>query len=289
MGGSLRNIRFEETTVEIRSVERIPRVLVRWRLKRTSQNLTNLKFFIYRGVSPEDLSLVNSEGIFHDELYEFMDYTAILRDLSKTYYYQVQAKEMNGDTVLQTFNSNLETWGQEPDLVALYVIEEHLFLYRYTSAGMPAFIYKKKSEGERCPECWDPVLKKITKSTCKTCTGTGFTGGYYKPIEAWMGFNVNPKISQITDWGVKQIDQTDVEFTDYPELHIGDVILELKEFKFWKVSNVRFTLKGGAIMTQIARVSAVNRSDIEYTIEVDQGRRDDLLALLEERTNETEF
>ena len=42
-------------------------------------------------------------------------------------------------------------------------------------------------------------------------------------------------------------------------------------------------------MTQIARVSAVNRSDIEYTIDVDQERRDALLALLEERTNEPEF
>ena len=289
MAGSLRNIRFEEVSVEIRSVERIPRVLVRWQLKRTSQNLSNLKFFIYRGESPEDLSLVNAEGIDHDELYEFMDYTAKLRDITKTYYYQVQAKEMSGDVVLQTFSSSLETWRQEPDLVALYVIEEHLFLYRYTSAGMPAFIYKKKGEGERCPECWDPVMKKVTKSTCKTCTGTGFTGGYYKPIEAWMGFNVNPKISQIADWGVKQVDQTDVEFTDYPELHIGDVILELKEFKFWKVSNVRFTLKGGATMTQIARVSAVNRSDIEYTIDVDQGRRVVLLELLEGRTNEPEF
>lgn len=289
MAGRLRNIRFEEMSVEIRSVERIPRVLVKWKLKRTSQNLTNLKFFIYRGESSEELTAVNSVGIDYDELYEFMDYTANLRDLTKIYHYQVQAKEMSGDTVLQTFYSDMETWRQEPDLVALYVIEEHLFLYRHTSAGMPAFIYKSKSEGERCPECWDPVLKKVTKSTCVTCKGTGFVGGYYKPIEAWMGFNVNIKAEQIADWGIKQIDQTDVEFTDYPELSVGDVILELKEYKFWKISNVRFTLKGGAVMTQIARISAVNRSDIEYSIDADQGRREALLDLLEERTNETEF
>lgn len=289
MAGNLRNIRFEEMSVEIRSVERIPRVLVRWTLKRTSQNLSNLKFFIYRGESPEDLSLVNAEGIGHNELYEFLDYTASLRDLRKNYHYQVQAKEMSGDVVLQTFYSDIETWQQEPDLVALYIIEEHLFLYRYTSAGMPVFIYKKKREGARCPDCWDPILKKVTKSNCVTCKGTGFLEGYYKPIEGWMGFGLNMDASQLTEWGVKQIDQTDIEFTDYPELSIGDVILELKEFKFWKISNLRSNMKGGAIMTQIARVSAVNRSDIEYTIEVDQGRRGELLALLEERTNEPEF
>lgn len=289
MAGKLRKIQIEDVSVEIRSIEKLPRVLVRWKLKRTSQNLTNLKFFIYRGESPEDLSLVNSVGIDYDEPYEFMDYTANLRDLRKIYHYKVVAAEMSGDTRLQTFESAVETWSQEPDLVALYVIEEHLFLYRYTSAGMPAFIYKKKKEGKRCPECWDPVMKKVTKSTCGTCKGTGFVDGYYKLIEAWMGFNVNIKAAQIADWGVKQIDQTDIEFTDYPELSIGDVILDLKEFKFWKISNVRFTLKGGAIMTQIARVSAVNRSDIEYTLGVDQERRDTLLQLLEERTHEPEF
>lgn len=285
----LRNIEIEDASVEIRSVEKIPRVLVRWKLKRTSQDLTNLKFSIYRGESPEDLTRVNAEGIDHDELYEYMDYTANLLDLRKVYYYQVQGHEMSGDTILQTFKSKVETWSQEPDLVALYVIEEHLFLYRWTSAGMPAFIYKKKKEGLRCPECWDPILKKVTKSNCSTCNGTGFVGGYYKPIEAWMGFNVDIKIAQIADWGVKQIDQTDVEFTDYPELSIGDIILDLKDFKYWKIANVRFSVKGGAIMTQVARVSAINRSDIEYSLTVDQDRRDSLLSLLEERTHEPEF
>ena len=267
----------------------MPRVLVRWKLKRTSQDLKDLKFFIYRGESPEDLTQINAVGIDYDDPYEYMDYTSNLRDLRKLYYYQVKAAEMSGNTVLQTFDSKVETWSQEPDLTALYVIEEHMFLYRWTSAGMPAFIYKKRREGPRCPECWDPVLKRVTKSNCSTCKGTGFTEGYYKPIEAWMGFNVDVKAAQVADWGIKQIDQTDIEFIDYPELSIGDIILDLKGFKYWKIANVRFTLKGGAIMTQVARVSAINRSDIEYSIDVNQINRDFLLNLLEERTKESEF
>lgn len=289
MPGSLRKIRFEEALAEVKSVEHISRVLIRWELRRTSQDLEDLKFFIYRGESPEDLVRLNGEGIDHDELYEYMDYTGHLFNLRKTYYYRVDAVEFDGTTEVQTFSSDIFTWDGDLDLVGTYVVEEHLFLYRYTSAGTPAFIYKKKKEGARCPECWDPILKKVTKSTCTTCRGTGFTGGYYKPIDAWMGFNPSPKISSIADWGEKQVNQTDIEFTDYPILNVGDVVLELKTHKFWKIDNVRYSEKGRVIMTQIARASAVNRSDIEYSIEAPEDRRTALLDLLEEKRKELEF
>ena len=289
MPGNLRKIRFASALAEIKSIEHIPRVLIRWELMKTSQNLSNLKFFIYRGESPEDLTRLNGYGIDHDELYEYMDYTGSLFDLRKLYYYRVDAVEFSGSVEVQTFSSEVFTWDGKLDLVGAYVVEEHLFLYRHTSAGTPAFIYKKKKEGARCPDCWDPILKKVTKSNCTTCRGTGFLGGYYKPIDAWMGFNPSPKVSSIADWGEKQINQTDIEFTDYPVLNIGDLVLELKTHKYWKIDNVRHTEKGRVIMTQIARASAVNRSDIEYSIEVPEERRTALLNDMEEKRKELEF
>ena len=287
----LRNIRFEHISAEIKSIEKVPRVLIRWELKKTTQNLKNLKFFVFRGATEEELVQLNGQGIPHDQLCEYMDYTASLIDLRKVYYYQVRAVEFTPDglTAIQSFDSEITSWTGELDLVGLYVVEEHLFLYRYTSAGTPAFIYKKMREGTRCPDCWDPVLKRVTKSSCATCNGTGWVGGYYEPIDAWMGFHPSPKISSIADWGERQINQTDVEFTDYPILNIGDVILEIKTHKFWKIENVRHTEKGRVIMTQVARLSAVNRSDIEYQIPVPEDRRSGLIRLMDEKRLEVEF
>jgi hypothetical protein len=45
----LKNIRFKSLSVMVLSIEHTSRVLVRWQLEPTAQNLRNLKFFVDRG------------------------------------------------------------------------------------------------------------------------------------------------------------------------------------------------------------------------------------------------
>lgn len=288
MAGVLKNIKFKDVTVQVLGIEHGARVLVTWELEPTAQRLNNLKFFVDRGESPAELQQLNAEGLPATGLKEFLDQTANLIDLNKVYYYRVRAVEFQGTTPVQTFNSEPETWDGDLDLVGLYVVDEHIFAHRWVH-GVPAMVFKKKKDAAVCPECWDSVMKRVTKSNCKTCFGTGKLGGYYAPIEVWMTFEPDPKIEQVVDWGKRQESQTDIMFTNYPLLVPDDVIFEVRENKFWKVSNVRAPEKNRTIMLQMARLSAVYPTDIEYKIEVPDDRQRALVKELEAREKETEF
>lgn len=289
MAGKLRNLKFKPISVMVLSTNP-GRMLIRWELEPTAQDLRNLRFFVDRGESPTELHQLQatSEGVLATEVQEFVDYTPNLLDLHKVYYYRVRAVEFSGNTPVQTFYSEPSTFDGNLDLVALYVVEEHIFLHRWVS-GVPAMIYKKKRDGQYCPECWDTVLKRVTKSNCTTCYGTGKLGGFYPPVEAWMNFEPDPKVAQVAEWGARQTSQTDIQYTNYPLLSDGDVIVELKPNKFWKVSNVRYPEKNRTLMLQIVRLDAVNSSDIEYKVEVSEDKRRELVKQLEDREKEREF
>lgn len=290
--GKLRNIEFQDVDVQILSIRTLPRIRISWSIKPTRQVLTNLKFFVDRGESPSEMKQVNSVGIPAYGVQEYIDGAVKLIDTEKVYYYQIRAVEFFNGTPVQTFTSGPYTWEGDPDLVAMYVIEEHLFKHEFVS-GTPMLIYKKLKEGPRCSECWDKVLKRVTKSNCSTCHGTGFMGGaeggYYAPIPHWVDFNPDPKQVQIAEFGARQPRQTDIEFTNYPILVPGDMLVELTVNRFWRVSNARTTEKNRVTMLQICRLDEINRSDIEYEIKIPDDVRKEMLDKLDQRNQRAEF
>lgn len=288
--GRLRNIRFKSVRARILSVEYIPRVLVSWEMEPTSQNLKNLRFFVDRGESPSDLRQLNAEGVHYDDRYEFIDYTASLYDAQKHYGYRVRAVEMDLSTgeALQEFSSEMVGTEGTLDPVGMYVVEEHLFKYRYVD-GVPVLFYIKKNEGERCPECWDSVMKRVTKSSCKTCFGTGYLEGYYPPIDGWLNFGPQTQNAAVGTQGVTQPNKTQIDFTDWPNLRPGDVIFEIQNHLFWRVSSVVSPEKNRVPLLQQVQVNAINRSDIEYKLLMPKDRIETLLAELEARKLEPEF
>ena len=91
------------------------------------------------------------------------------------------------------------------------------------------------------------------------------------------------------DFGERQPNQTDVQFVDYPILEMGDLILEMRSNKLWRIVNTRTTEKNRTAILQVARVDAVNKSDIEYTLAVPEQIRTDMLKELEQRERTPEF
>lgn len=289
---TLKKLEFEYARAAVLSIEHSSRVAVEWKLKATTQILSNLKFFVDRGESPDELEPILGpiNGSRCEQLQ--IDYTPSLINLHKVYYYRVRAVETVDGTEVQTFKTLPFTWDPGLDLTALYVIEEKLFEHQWVS-GLPVAIFKKMTEGERCQVCWDTVLKRVTRSNCKSCHGTGFSSGvntgYYLPLMGWMKFEPDPKVTQIAEWGERQVRQTDVEFTNYPILSIGDLVVEVKTMRYWRITNVRFTEKNRTIMTQFARLDEINRSDVEYDLEVPREKTEPLLGHLQERVSTPEF
>ena len=290
--GKLRNIKFEDASARILSVERIHRILVSWKLGPTAQRLDNLVFYVERSESSEEWQTLNGEPISAtNSIYEYVDYTPMLFDQHKNYYYRIKAVELDpssGDPC-QEFISDSFAVGRDIDHVSLYMIEELQFKYRYVS-GVPILIYKKRRDGEACPVCWDPILKKVTRSNCQTCYGTGKLDGYYNPIEGW-GDVLSPNVEQATigQQGVIQPESRNMEFTNYPDIRVGDVIMEVEPHKFWYVTAKTSPTKSGIVITQSLQLTYVNRSDIEYKLPLPQDTISRLISELRERRDETEF
>ena len=85
----VQDLKFSSVSVMILSIEHTSRVLVRWELVPTSQDLSNVFFFIDRSESSNEWQRLNASGIPANHLREFVDYTANLIDLNKNYHYRV--------------------------------------------------------------------------------------------------------------------------------------------------------------------------------------------------------
>ena len=283
----LKNIRFKRYRATVLSIEHIQRVLLSWELQDTTQDLRHLSFIIERGESPQELKPI-STFIPASELYEYVDYSGTLLSLMKIYYYRIKAFEVIGGTQVLVVETPAFGLDGNLDLVGLYIVEENLFEERWID-GVPCLIYKKMKEGTWCPVCWDSVLKRVTKSNCKTCAGTGRLGGYYKPIEAWVKLNPDNKDVSIPEWGEKETNQLDFMFTNYPALVVGDLFYECKPGKFFRLDKVTCAEKNRVATIQLGRLTEINRSDIEYSLEIPEDIVLKMVKDLEDRSLIREF
>lgn len=264
-------------------------VVITWDFEDSVIPLSRYEISVSRGESPEEMETIAAK--IPAEMYtEFEDRTAKIHDTHRTYYYQVKAKNKKTGKVIISEKQTIEG---DLDLVGIYIVEEHTFKFRYVS-GVPILIFKKHTDGvTKCPDCWDKVAKRVRKSGCTTCHGTGNigkgVGGFYNPTHTWADPNPTPEIIQITQWGRVQTTQTDMFFTNYPRLSVGDLVVELTTDKRWKVSAVRDTEKRRTKMLQIARLDMLDKSDVEYKIEIPSEVRTRALSELDSIKKEPEF
>jgi len=262
------DIRFQNVTVDIFKVGPPSLVLIDWLFKPTALPLSRYDIRIYRGESPEEMEII--AGPFPaDEVTKFEDLTSRLISKYRTYYYEVTSTNRNTDVVTKSGPYTKEGF---IDLVGIYIVEEHDFLFRHV-CGVPLYILKKQTAGEaRCTNCWDKTLKRVKRSNCQECHGTGFVGkgvgGYFDPFYTWGDIAPDPEVIQITQWGKVEQGQTDLFFTNYPRLSVGDLVFELMTGKRWKVAMVRDTEKRRVKMLQIVRLDQINNDQVEYKIQI---------------------
>ena len=281
--------KFKDVIIDIYRVGPPSRTVISWEWEESVIPLSRYKIDIYRGESPEEMERI-AKDIPADMYSEWEDNTARLISKNRTYYYQVVAKNCGtGDKV----KSKKLTKEGDLDLVGIYIVEEHDFFFRHI-AGTPVYIYKKQTDSKtRCGDCWDPILKRVTKSSCKSCNGTGMigkgVGGYYNPTYTWVDFQPDPEIVQTAQWGKTEPTQTDIFMSNYPRMSVGDIIIELTTDRRWKVTNVRDSEKRRTKMLQIVRLDLINKDQVEYTIKVPEEIIDKASKELNESKREKEF
>lgn len=252
---------------------------VSWALEDTSEDVLDYSFQVLRSES--------YSGPFDpltppfDDRYIFRDNVIQVAHRWRTYFYLIR--------ILHKASGDFEDFGPsakepQPDLQAIEIRRHVQHLFR-EHAGRRCWLMPLRTFGQRC-ECWDPYLKKRTRSGCLTCYSTGFVRGYLSPIEIWGQIDPSPKSEQNTNVGPQQQVNTTARFGASPPIKPGDLIIEA-ENKRWRVVTVSQTEKARARIHQEPTIHQIPEKDVEYAIplELDTALKDLVMVPARNLTN----
>ena len=196
----------------------------------------------------------------------YLDFSDTLKNLTHEANYRIRCRNKK---TLEISDSEQFGWSGDIDLMGLYIVEETNFLLRDVT-GVPSLVYQRRRGGIPCTNCFDPIQKKRTSSSCSVCYGTNWVGGFFNPLDTYIDFNPNPKTSGIAQWGEITDNETQCLMSNFPSVVPGDVIKEVRDNRLWRVVNVTVTEKRRCQMLQFARLTEIKSGDIEYTLPYDE-------------------
>lgn len=88
------------------------------------------------------------------------------------------------------------------------------------------YLLKRKTSGDPCTECYDKVSRRSNNDKCRTCYGTGFTGGYWVAAECvWVEFLAAGQQRSMNDesTGTTENQSRPVRVLNIPQVFSGDV------------------------------------------------------------------
>lgn len=134
--------------------------------------------------------------------------------------------------------------------------------------GVPLVVLKRKRWGERCPVCWDPVLREASMEHCPTCFGTGFRDGYWSPTRTRGRREAAAVQTQLTAHGESDVKYADFLILDFPRLEYKDLVIELRSDSRYEVQRVTPTELKGIAVHQKLTTSLLGRNSVEYDVPV---------------------
>jgi hypothetical protein len=252
---------------------------ISWKLLDTAEDVLDYTFQVLRSESPsgpwDELTVP-----FQDR-YFFIDKAVQIAHRWRKYFYSIRVTNKLTSAVTDFGPVALEP---APDLLA-QELRRHMQLLFNEFAGRKMWALVKRTFGQRC-ECWDPYLKKQTRSGCRTCYDTTFVRGYMSPIEIFGQIDPSPKADQPSNVGKLQQSNTSGRIGYYPPLKPDDVLIEA-ENRRWRVVSVTATEQGRAIVHQELSLHEIPKSDIEYAVPLvmDEALKDLWLASSRNFTN----
>jgi hypothetical protein len=182
-------------------------------------------------------------------------------------YYVVEAILL--DNGRATLKSQPTSWGTtQTDWVQLRSQEiqrrEYVLLSKFT--GNKSYIFRRKTYGERCPDCWNANVEKAMKDNCPTCMGTTFKGGYFEPYVSYVQYDPSPGSVIRTYFGKFEPLQTGGWTVSVPEIFPDDIIVRQGNWDLHRVENVSQTELQGKTVRQMLQLTELAKNSIEFEL-----------------------
>ncbi len=181
-----------------------------------------------------------------------------------TGFYVVEAQLLDQGNAL--IRSPVITWeNNQRNWVALRSREiqrrEYFLLSHFV--GVKSYLFRRKTYGERCPECWDYRQEKMIKDHCKTCMGTSFKGGYFDAFPCFVNYDTTGNQNLKTYFGVFEPNQMGAWTISLPEIRPDDVLIRYGDWAAYRIAGITPTELQTVTVRQILKLTQLSRTDIE--------------------------
>lgn len=195
----------------------------------------------------------------------FVDATTKESSKSSKEYYIVESILSDG-TIWKTRASSVGDGIPRFQYIRLKEINrrEWILLRRYT--GNECLILRGIHYGARCPNCWDTLTEKMTKPRCVVCYGTGYDGGYYPGIRTYVQFDASSDSSVYTYFGKMEQNEIGAWTIQYPAVETFDLVIRIRDFKVFRVSQVSDTEILNKTCRQIMRLEEQSTDSVVYKL-----------------------
>jgi len=235
----------------VSSYRPIPDALtLRWALNPHDWPLSDLAFVIFRSETPqgpwEDVgSVLHAQTVMRS-------YYHIIRCLSKTERKYVDSSWVDSKP--------------EQDHIGTELIRKKM-VYLMARGGCQAAMMAKKTWGATCSRCYNYEKMAATDPDCPNCFGTGFTGGYLKPV--YLPALINPPQKSIVAAQIVFVPgQIYAEIGYMPIVNPDDVFTDVRQNIRYKVKTVSPYTHRLVTVSQTLLLIRIDENDNLYSISI---------------------
>ena len=184
----------------------------------------------------------------------------------KVWYRLRLTNRRTGATSLHPAEGGVST-GPPPDLLALE--EARLYSVRLRLIdGRPVWLFKKRTFGADCPNCWDSVQRKRLISSCAQCFNTGKSGGFYPPVQTHMKIYASDETVTQTPQGRTEHNDVQFDYGNFPELSPGDLVVDHEGTRWHITERIQKRRRSQFITRQHGMLHQLPMNDICYRVPV---------------------
>lgn len=231
-----------------------------WEIADTTEDVLDYSFVVERSESPKG-PFDQISAPFRDR-YIYRDAMVLPYERWRQLWYRLKITKVGGDP----YYTDAVT--QEP-AVSLDAVEMRraVALVLKAGTGRLAWIFPKRTFGQKCPACYDALMQKTLVSKCESCYATGYARGFMDPIAAYIQFDPSGKATSHGPTVKTQQQNTTVLVPHFPPLKPKDIIVEA-ENRRWRVTEISTSSRLRATVRQRVVVHEIPKSDIEFKLPI---------------------
>lgn len=191
-----------------------------WEIAPTNDDLQEWAFYVERSEAEAGPWQVISGPLV--DRYYVRDNSTPQISLHRLLFYRIHA--VNAVRQVDIYSPVADREGAE-DLIAAEIGSVETMLFE-EFIGTAAWLFPRRTFGQRCPQCWDQVLGKVVDDSCPTCFGTSFSGGYHYPILFYPQIDKAPRVDHASTHDLDQQATTGIRCTASPRLSPGDLVVD---------------------------------------------------------------